>query len=321
MTPKESASATPVGDLSAHLPSERFGAIREVRPMAHGMSGASVYDVTTERGQYVLRIAQRSAAEQWSRQLETLRLASAAGIAPSIEWVNEDALALVSTRISGGNFISALGDPLQRPRVLASLVDTLATLHRLPGDGVLDADPVHEARGLWRQQSVKPGFPGWASHAPEQLDRCERHLLADSRRVLSHNDLNPTNVLWDGARVWLVDWEVSGLTHPYYDLAVLSMFLNLSEPDALALLARQEGVAITPQQAETFAALRRVASILCGTMFLSLAGELRSIVSASIEEVPTLAQLYAKLGKGELSLRSPSGQARFGEALLRQGLE
>jgi aminoglycoside phosphotransferase (APT) family kinase protein len=204
--------------------------------------------------------------------------------------------------------------------VLASLVDTLAVLHRLPSDGISVADPVRDARELWRQQSERPGFPPWASHAAEQLDRCEHLLGADDRRVLSHNDLNPTNILWDGTRAWLVDWEVSGSTHPYYDLAVLSMFLNLGESEALGLLARQEGAATTPAQAETFAALRRVAAIFCGTMFLRLAGELTSSVSASLEEAPTLSQFYAKLGRGELSLRSPLGQAAFGQALLRQGL-
>jgi len=49
--------------------------------------------------------------------------------------------------------------------------------------------------------------------------------------------------------------------------------------------------------------------------------KLTSIVAASLAEAPTLSQFYARLSRGELSLRSPIGQAAFGQALLRQGLE
>jgi aminoglycoside phosphotransferase (APT) family kinase protein len=132
--------------------------------------------------------------------------------------------------------------------------------------------------------------------------------------------MNPTNVLWDGARVWLVDWDESGLTHPYYDLAVLSMFLRLDDAVALDLLARQENAPISRQQAETFRALRRLGAILCGMMFFRLAGDLMSVVPQRVHEAPTLLQFYARLFTGELALRSPIGQATFGAAMLKEAI-
>ena len=143
-------------------------------------------------------------------------------------------------------------------------------------------------------------------------------LDADPRRVPSHNDMNPTNVLWDGARAWLVDWDASGLTHPYYDLAVLSMFLRFDDAVALDLLSRQEGTRISAEQADTFRALRRLGGTLCGTMFFRLAGELASVVPKRLDETPTLLQFYARLRTGELALRSPFGQAMFGAAMLKE---
>ena len=39
--------------------------------------------------------------------------------------------------------------------------------------------------------------------------------------VSSHNDLfKPDNILFDGKRVWLVDWEAAFLNDRYADLAV-----------------------------------------------------------------------------------------------------
>ncbi|WP_192954648.1 choline/ethanolamine kinase family protein [Gallaecimonas mangrovi] len=37
----------------------------------------------------------------------------------------------------------------------------------------------------------------------------------------AHVDLNPQNCLWQGERLWLIDWEYASLADPYYDFAAL----------------------------------------------------------------------------------------------------
>jgi len=305
-------------DLARLLPADRFGSVRSVQSFPHGLSGAAVYDVATDSGDFVVRVLAETPDEQWRRQLELLRLVTAAGIAPPLAWVDERARATVSPKIAG-QFAGALADPAARPRAIASLVETLARLHRLPADGFGSGDPIAMTRALWQEQSAKPGFPAWAAPALVRIDRCARLLDADPRRVPSHNDMNPTNVLWDGTRVWLVDWDSAALTHPYYDLAVAAMFIRLDDAVALDLLARQEGTPISPAQAETFRALRQLAAILCGTMFLRLSGDL-SAAPRHLDETPTLLQFYARLRTGELALRSSSGQATFGAAMLKEAI-
>jgi len=66
-------------------------------------------------------------------------------------------------------------------------------------------DPVAVARGMSRDPLVQTAIGEWASALDALLDLSERVLHADGRVVLSHNDLNPSNILWDGARVWLID--------------------------------------------------------------------------------------------------------------------
>ena len=46
--------------------------------------------------------------------------------------------------------------------------------------------------------------------------------------VLGHNDLLVTNIIDDGRRLWLIDWEYAGFTSPLFDLANLSANNNLS---------------------------------------------------------------------------------------------
>lgn len=310
-----------VPDLARHLPRDRFGAIRDVTPIHVGLSGAAVYAVTTDAGSYVLRRTPAIDAERWAQELAILRLVSDHDIAPRLEHVDDDGRVTVSARIATSPPGVVFGNPEVRPRALASLVETLAKLHALPLDGVATADPLLAARDGWRTESVRDGFPAWALPLAEQLDRCARVLESDTRRVLSHNDVNPGNILWDGTRVWLVDWTASGATHPYYDLAGLAMFTMLGDDAALALLARQEGAEITPEQAATFRALRQVVAILCGTIFMRLVPELAPVVPSRLDDAPTIAQYYGMLASGALSMQSAKGQAMFGSALLRGALE
>jgi aminoglycoside phosphotransferase (APT) family kinase protein len=306
-------------DLARLLPADRFGNLLGVKSFPHGLSFAAVYDVATDAGDFVVRILGEADDEQWRRKITLLRVVADAGIAPKLVWVDEGERATVSEKIPG-QFAAALSEPAVRPRAIASVVDALARLHRLPPAGFALADPVAATRTLWQQQSAKPGFPAWASPAVALIDHAAALLDADPRRVPSHNDMNPTNVLWDGTRAWLVDWDEAGLAHPYYDLAGLSMFLRLDDRLALDLLARQEDATITPAQAETFRALRRLGAILCATTFFRLAGDLASTVPQRLDETPTLLQFYARLRTGELALRSPVGQGMFGAAMLKDSI-
>jgi hypothetical protein len=306
-------------DLALLLPADRFGNVLAVQSFPHGLSGAAVYDVATDAGEFVVRILANLGRAQWHRRITLLRAVADAGIAPPLAWVDEGERATVSPKIPG-QLAVALADPAARPRAIASVVETLARLHRLPADAFAPADPIAMTRLLWDDQIAKPGFPAWASPAAALIGHAAARLDADPRRVPSHNDMNPTNVLWDGARVWLVDWDASGLTHPYYDLAVFSMFLRLDDAVALDLLARQENSAITREQADTFRALRRLGAVLCGSMFLHLAGDLTAVMPRHLGETPTLLQFYARLRTGELALRSAVGQAMFGAAMLKEAI-
>jgi len=62
-----------------------------------------------------------------------------------------------------------------------------------------------------------PGFPSVSQNLLEVIDLMtvdSRQRLFypggnDPNRVSSHNDLNINNVLYDGQRVWISDWEAA----------------------------------------------------------------------------------------------------------------
>ncbi|HKE18067.1 MAG TPA: phosphotransferase [Kofleriaceae bacterium] len=302
----------------AHLlPEPQVGRVTAIQPISMGLSGAAVYAVSSTRGELVLRVnAAGHDASRWAQQLLVLRRAAERGVAPAVVHVDEAARAIVSRRVEGVPLPAVLADPGQRAAAIAAVVEQLRELHALDPSGIAEGDPLAHARGEHAAQRARPGFPAWAAALDPIFDEIEAILARDRRRVVSHNDLNPGNILWDGARAWLVDWEVAGLGHPFYDLAALAMFLQLGDAAVDGLLAQQERRPVDDAERATFAALRRLVALLCGLLFASLVPDL-SLLPAS---PPTLAAFYAELRAGTLDLQDARGRGAFALALLHLGI-
>jgi aminoglycoside phosphotransferase (APT) family kinase protein len=303
------------------LPAANLGEVREVAPIHMGLSGAGVYAITTSRGEFILRVEGAGAdLSSWRRQLLLLRRVAEHGIAPPIVHADEEARAFVQERASGLPLHLALADPSQRGPAMAGVVMQVRALHALDPGGMESRDPIAFVRAIWEVQRLRPGFPGWAEGVGAALDTIEPVLARDRRTVVSHNDLNPGNILWDGERAWLIDWNAAGLTHPYYDLAALATFLSLDSDTAHGLLALQEQTMLDDAARTTFAALRRVVELAAGCMFLSLMPDLTALAIPAHAEGPTPAECFAELRAGRLDLQQPSGRAAIGLAFLRAGL-
>jgi aminoglycoside phosphotransferase (APT) family kinase protein len=298
------------------FPVERFGAVKAVVPVTAGLSAAGVYMVSTDAGEFFLRL-HAVGRNGFGEQLTAQRLAAEQGIAPNVILVDEAAGAIISAKVEGLPFGMALAQPESRPRALQNLCETLARLHAIPAPDLPPFDPSLGER-LWDEQSRRTGFPAWALPLGASIGSGTGALDNDKRRVLSHNDVNPANLFWDGAQVWMVDWEGAALAHPYLDLATFAVFLNFSDDEAIALLAIQEGSAINPEQQTTFILLRDFARVLYGAVLFSLTPDLAEIGFKSREETPTLSECYVRLSKGELDLKTSLGQGLLAAAILRE---
>jgi len=307
--------------LLAHLPEDRVGAVAGIEPITMGLSGAGVYAVTAARGEFVLRV-QAAGGDQaiFARQVRLLRRVAEAGIAPAVIHVDETAQAVLSMRIPGRPLGAALGDPAQRPRAVASVIDGLRALHALEPADVVPSDPVGFARAAWQAQRTRPGFPSWAAALEPILQAATAVLARAPHRVVSHNDVNPGNILWDGARAWLVDWEVAGLNHAHYDLAVFAMFLRLDDDSAFGLVERHDGAPPDDQARATFKALRQLAAALCGLTVLGTVGDLSVRPSPARADALSLGDCYAAMRTGQFDVRTPRDRASFGLALLAEAL-
>lgn len=197
-----------------------------------GASGAVLLRVQMEASDHLVRVEAVKHPDRNPHQYEHLAIAARAGVAPPVHYTDaENGVAVVD------------------------FVDTVP-LEQFPGghDGLLRA-----MAGLVRQLQSAPGFAQWQDFrevAGRMLGHAERWFepgVLDGHReafdrlcsvvawdsadhVASHNDPNPSNLLFDGTRLWLIDWEMACRNDRYVDLAIIADRLAANRELRLRLL-------------------------------------------------------------------------------------
>jgi aminoglycoside phosphotransferase (APT) family kinase protein len=296
------------------LPAELRGAT--LTRFASGLSGAEVYRVDAPGRALVLKVAANADPAEWRARLAVLQLAADAGLAPRVVHVDAARRAIVSELVVDRGFAPYLFTPATRAQAITELGHTLARVHRLAiPEGAVPAAPHAFLARIGT--SFAPGY--LPSFARAFVDRMLAEVPPSSTDplVMSHNDVNPTNTLFDGERIVLLDWDMAAPNDRYYDLAAISLFMRFDDASSLALLAAHDGVPVTALP-ERFTYLRRLIAALCGSIFVHLARNGGHAGATSEASLP-LAELYAKLRSGQLDVASPDGQFQMGLGLIKAG--
>lgn len=183
---------------------------------------------------YVIQVqleAERSATLQIDRaiQLAATRHAEEIGIGPPIVHHAEKPPALVTRFVPGATFSGRELDDATLRRAATCFTALHASTPAMPWPGA-PTDTLAVDRG-WIE-GAKPHFPQLAEElrdAEALIARIEA-VLPEPRQVPSHNDPMPGNLIDDGDRVWLIDWEFSYINDPAHDLANFGR-LNALSPD------------------------------------------------------------------------------------------
>jgi thiamine kinase-like enzyme len=261
MTPLERAAALPIwtGPVSPE-------------PLAGGITNLN-FTVRDAGRRYLVRIGGDIPEHMILRRFEheAARAAHAAGLSPAVRHAGDGALVL---DFIDGRTLAAedVRDPANRDRLAA----LLRRCHLEMPRHYRGAAPI-----FWVFQVIR-------DYAHTLRDGGSRHelasLLAAAERleaatgpveiVFGHNDLLPANLIDDGSRLWLVDWEYAGFNTPLFDLGGLASNAGMSERERSALLAAYYGRAPDPALLRQASAMT-AASLLRETMW-SMVSELHS---------------------------------------------
>ncbi len=225
----------------------------------HGGLSNESYLVGDASGRHVVRLGVDYPFHHVSRDRETMtaRAAHAAGFAPKVEHAEPGIM--VTQFLTAQTLTSA---------DVATRSDQIAFLLRR-----FHEEMPHHVAG--------PGFMFWAFHVirdyARTLDVGKSRMRAELPRYLSlaaeleaaqvplpivfgHNDLLPSNILDDGDRLWLIDFEYAGFSTAMFDLAGATSNADLSPDQSEAFFKAYLGT-------EPSADLRRsMAAMQCASL-------------------------------------------------------
>lgn len=197
-----------------------------IEPLSGGISNES-YLVRDASGRHVVRFGKDFPFHHVYRDREvmTARAAFDGGFAPRVEYAETGVM--VSAFIEGRTF-GADDVAKERLRVAKLLRAFHTEMPRRVSGAAFLFWPFHVIRDYVRtleaaDSRMKPQLPRYLALI-EDLEATQVPLPI----VFAHNDLLPANILDDGERLWLIDFEYAGFSTPMFDLAGATSNANLS---------------------------------------------------------------------------------------------
>jgi thiamine kinase len=206
--------------------------------------------VRTPQGDWAVRLplaCRETVAPDRAGELQVLRRAAGAGLAPAVVFADSETGVLVTEFLQGSAWQPA---DLASTRNLERLAGLLRQVHRLPLCGVR-ADIAGMAAGYAERLST--------ASAGEIVNTClaivsEPH--DPGTLACCHNDVVAANVIDDGA-LKLIDWEYAGDNDAYFDLASAVAYHDLDNDQQRTLVNAYAGSSATEFRDRLVAQMRR----------------------------------------------------------------
>ncbi len=227
-----------------------------------------------------------------------MRIAAEAGIAPRLYYADAAEGVAVMDFIEQRSLHAYPGGRRALLRALGEMLGRVQATQRFPR---FVEYPDIVAR-LWAHVGRTGLFaPGVLDPYTDRLVRIRETYAWDlARSVSSHNDLVPRNILFDGERLWLIDWESAYCNDPAVDAAiVLDNFAALPELDCVLL---QAWLGRAPDEAlrARLALVRKLTRLYYAGVLLSAAAASSGAVADSDLSVPTPAAFQRAIRDGRV---------------------
>ena len=241
-----------------------------VEPLAGGLSNTN-FVVRDDAGRHVVRFGDDYPCHHVirERELMTARAAAHAGFAPRVEHAEQGVMvaAHLAARTLGEADVRARIEPIAR--LMRAFHEEMPA--HVSGPGFMFW-VFHVIRDYAR--TLTAGGSDRVRHLPRWLALSAEFEAAQAPLpiVFGHNDLLPADLLDDGERLWLIDFEYAGYSTAMFDLAGVSSNAGFSPDESDALLEAYFGAAPSPEIRRSLAAMQ-CASLLREAMW-SMVSEL-----------------------------------------------
>ena len=193
-----------------------------LRAVTGGASGAHTFRIEAGGRAYLLRLEspERNILRQPARAFACMQSAADAGLAPPVRFADADTGVVIMDFIEERPIAEYPGG---HSALLTALGEMAARLQQTPVfPAVARYDELIRRTFAWIG-TTNLFAPGLLTPHTEGFERfAAAYPWDEAAQVSSHNDLNARNVLFDGQKLWLVDWELSFANDPLVDVAILA---------------------------------------------------------------------------------------------------
>jgi|SRR6185437_13667421 len=279
-----------------------------IQQLMKGLSGAMVFKIILHEKPYLLRVITRTdAMAGTSHYFGCMQTAADAGIAPKIYYLNND------DRISITDFIAE--QPFAAPEARDKMADSIRHLHALPKFpyriNYIDAADnfLHKFKDseILPESETKDIFESYAKIVNVYPRNDEKNLVS------CHNDLKPDNIIFDGNKPWIVDWEAAFLNDRYVDLASMANFVVKSDKDEADFLEKYFGKVADEYQQARFFLMSQIVHIFCFTL-CTLSGAAGEKVSMKKQGKISFREFHDSLWNCTISLAGNESKLHYGLA-------
>jgi hypothetical protein len=314
--------------IAAHRREDVHAACRNVfgsslidpRPLGGGVSGAQILRFEVRGRSFVLRVEpERIARSDRERGFACMEAAAKAGVAPPVHFADAASGVAIMDFVSGRPLSEHPDGPLGLVRALGGVIAKLQQTPPFPRLGHYP-EAVGEMLGRLQQSRATPR-DSLTPHL-EALARIRAALPWDeATHVSSHNDPNPRNMIFDGQRVWLIDWELAFRNDPLVDLAILATDLADTPELENALLQARFGAPANRSLAARLRVIRLLTRLFYGGIVLESLGETARSSPGSAAPALTPRGFRAAVAEGSLVSGAPETAHAFARMSLAAFIE
>jgi Phosphotransferase enzyme family len=290
-----------------------------VTPLAGGFTTAAVFRIEAGGRRYVLRVEGTPSPLRNPHQYQSMRIASDAGIAPRLHYADEASRVALIDLIEPQPLGSFAGGPYARAQALGELRRRLDATPVFP---YFVEYPAIVAR-LWAHVCRTGLFaPGVLDPVNERLAEIRESYVWDRDDSVScHNDPVPANVLYDGERLWLIDWESAYRNDPLVDVAVMCDHLARTPELEAALLRAWLGRAPDDALLARLTLVRALTRLYYAGVFLSASALVPHAVPDTGLAAPTMPALGEAVAAGRLKFGTRAHNHVVGKMFLASFLK
>ncbi|MBB6498816.1 phosphotransferase [Pedobacter cryoconitis] len=294
--------------------------VSDIIQLTGGLSSSLVYKIIVNDRPYVLKLDKE--INPYSAMEPTCaELAARAGVSPPIYYLNH------AEGISVTGFVNPI--PLRTAYtssdlLIKELAGTIRAIHAIPLF-------TKENNLLETVDGLIGGFKISKMLSGPVFDECDHYYgiirkhypWHDEDKVSSHNDLNPNNMVCDGQKIWVIDWDAAFKNDRYVDLAIAANFFVHTAEQEEQLLQGYFGDSLSEYNSSRFFIMRQITNIVYAMLMFKLADSSKVPGTAHDPEMQhvNLKEVMEGLGTGKLDLGSYQGQLLYGKAIFNEGLK